>query len=142
MAEDQMTIKISLAILLIAFAGLQLWRWLDDRRADKAWRDMARAPDTSPSRFDPSMVDRLPEPARRFFRFAIKPGAALTTVAEIRMGGELGLGTKEEPNYMPMRAHQILTPPGGFVWKLSAGRGAMRVSGSDGFDGARSWVRF
>jgi len=35
--------------------------------------------------------------------FSIKPGAALTTVAEIRMAGELGLGTKEEPNYMPTR---------------------------------------
>ena len=41
-----------------------------------------------------------------------------------------------------MRGHQILAPPRGLVWKLNAGRGTIRISGSDGFDGERSWVRF
>jgi hypothetical protein len=41
-----------------------------------------------------------------------------------------------------MQAEQILAPPYGLLWKLSAGRGALRISGSDGFDGEISWVRF
>jgi hypothetical protein len=79
------------------------------------------------------MVEGLPESARRFFLFTIKPGTLLHTIAEIRMDGEIGLGTKDKPNYFPMRGHQILAPPHGLVWKLNAGHGAIRISGSDGF---------
>jgi hypothetical protein len=38
-------------------------------------------------RFDPAMVAGLPEPAQRFFKFAIAPGTPLLPVAEIDMGG-------------------------------------------------------
>jgi hypothetical protein len=41
-----------------------------------------------------------------------------------------------------MRAEQILAPPHGLVWELHAGKGLMHLSGSDGFDGETSWVRF
>jgi hypothetical protein len=41
-----------------------------------------------------------------------------------------------------MQAEQILAPPYGLVWNLKTGRGALRVTGSDGFDGKTSWVRF
>ncbi len=88
------------------------------------------------------MVAALPEPARRYFSFTIRAGAAIRTVAEIRMSGEIGLGTQDSPNYQPMSAEQILAPPHGLVWKLRAGRGVMRILGSDGFDGETSWTRF
>jgi hypothetical protein len=58
------------------------------------------------------------------------------------MGGRISLGTKENPAYQPMRARQILAAPEGFVWRLSAGRGLMRVLGSDAMAEDRSWVRF
>ena len=41
-----------------------------------------------------------------------------------------------------MRAEQILAPPHGLVWKVSAGTGLMRISGSDGIEGDESWSRF
>jgi len=88
------------------------------------------------------MVQDLPEPARRFFLFTIAPGTLLRTAAEIKMVGEISLGTKKEPNYMAMRARQILAPPHGLVWVLEAGRGPMRIDGSDGIDGRSSWTRF
>jgi hypothetical protein len=88
------------------------------------------------------LVVGLPEPARRFFRFAIKPGTPLYTVAEISMKGEFGLGSNADPNFMPMHADQILAAPHGFVWKLNAGRGVMRVSGSDVAEDGNSWSRF
>lgn len=88
------------------------------------------------------MVEGLPDPARRFFLYTIQPNTPLQTVTEIRIRGEIGLGTKEDPNYIPMRGHEILAPPHGMIWKLNAKRGAMRILGSDGFYEARSWVRF
>jgi hypothetical protein len=127
---------------VVLMAGLQLWRLMDMRAAGAAWARLATMRADLPARFDPAMVADLPEPAQRFFRFTIMPGAVLGTAVEIRMGGELSLGTKEEPRYQPMRAHQILVPPHGFVWRLDAGRGFTRVVGSDGMETNRSWVRF
>ena len=132
----------SIALLLVATAALQLWRWSDTRNAWKAWADLARIPNRLPDRFDPAMVAGLPEPASRFFKFAIAPGTPLSTKAEIEMQGEIGLGTKETPGYQPMRARQILAAPHGLVWRVSAGRGAMRIIGSDGMVEDRSWTRF
>ncbi len=87
--------------------------------------------------YDPVMVADLPEPAQRFFNFAIKPGTPLLTVAEIDMGGEFSLGTRENQNYRPMDARQILAAPTGFVWKVKM-PGVVPVSGSD----SGSWTRF
>lgn len=58
------------------------------------------------------------------------------------MSGEIGLGGREDPKYMPMRGQQIIAPPRGLIWKLDAGSSLIRIAGSDGFDGAWSWTRF
>ena len=88
------------------------------------------------------MVAGLPEPARRYFGFAIRPGTPLHTVAEIRMTGRFGLGTREKPGYMAMTAVEVLAAPEGFVWSMAARRGAMRLSGSDAAAAGGSWTRF
>jgi hypothetical protein len=134
--------RLLVLTLLLPVAGLQVWRWRDVRLADAAWARLAAGADSLDGTFDPSMVAGLPEPAQRFFRFAIVPGTPLRPVAEIEMGGELSFGTKEVPGYQPMRARQILAAPRGLVWELSAGTGMMRVGGSDGLEGDRSWTRF
>lgn len=132
-----------LVLVAAASAALQFVRWSADRRdADRAWEELLRSPVALPERFDPALVRDLPEPARRFFDFAIRPGTPLRTVVRIRMEGELSLGTRQEPAYQPMRAEQVLAAPHGLVWRLEAGRGAMRVVGSDGMVGNRSWTRF
>ena len=87
------------------------------------------------------MTAALPEPARRFFRFAIEPGTPLVTVAEIRMKGELGLGNRQSPQYRPMTAEELLAVPHGFVWRVRAGSW-LRVAGSDGAAEQLSWSRF
>jgi hypothetical protein len=128
-----------LAALVVA--GLWAWR-LSDHRADR--RISARLAATqpaSPARFDPATVADLPDPARRYFRFAIRPGTPLSTVAEIQMTGQFSLGSKEAPNYMAMRAHQLLAAPEGFVWSMSA-KGGLSVSGSDAAADGGSWTRF
>lgn len=141
------TLKLVVALLALALpvaGALQYRRWSNDQaEARAAWEELLRSPRVAlPQHFEPALVAELPDPARRFFLFAIAAGTRLDTVAEIRMSGELSLGTKEDPGYLPMQAQQVLAAPHGLVWQLRAGRGAMQVSGSDGMAGGRSWTRF
>lgn len=136
-----------IASILLAGCVLVLWQIkkfaADEREAAEARRDLLKgAAGATPPSYDPQMVAELPEPARRFFNFAIVPGTPLKSVVEITMAGELSLGTKQEPNYLPMQARQVMAAPHGFVWEIEAGKGAMRFSGSDGMLRDRSWTRF
>jgi hypothetical protein len=111
---------VLLAISVSAFTGLALLAAYDRADiADARAKLLLKAP-IQPQAFDPGMVDALPEPARRYFRFAIRPGARLATVAEITLEGEISLGTRQNPGYQPMRATQILASPHGFVWEVAA----------------------
>ncbi|MDR5865363.1 DUF6544 family protein [Halomonas koreensis] len=131
-----------LALGLVAILAMQGWRLADRRAADSAWSSLQAKAPASVEVFETAMVEDLPEAARRYFLYTIAPGTPLHRVSEIHMAGEIGLGDKETPGYRPMRAHQILAPPHGFVWRLEAGSGAMRMSGSDGMVDGRSWTRF
>lgn len=91
-----------------------------------------------PARFNAELVAGLPEPARRYFLYTIAPGTPLYTVANITMIGRFGMGTKADPNYLDMTASQTLAVPAGFVWKMSARRGLLHLSGSD----SECWQRF
>jgi len=122
--------------------GAQIIRVGDRRHAEEVWTRLSELSSTEPARFTPAMVEDLPEPARRYLRYAIAPGAALCTVAEIDMVGRIGLGDRDAPRYMLMRAREIIAPPYGFVWIPSIGSGLMRISGSDGYVGGEAWTRF
>lgn len=126
-------------LLLLGGAALALpFLLFFDRRADRAeWARLTALQPRNPASFSIDMVADLPEPARRYFGYAIKPGAPLWTVAEIDMVGRFSLGTKEDPAYRPMQARQILAAPEGFVWDMRT-RGGMPVAGSD----SGSWTRF
>lgn len=128
------TILVILGLSLFLLGALRLW----DERADRLeWTRLAASQPTIPAAYDPVMVADLPEPAQRFFNFTIVPGTPLLTVAEIGMGGEFSLGTRDNPNYQPMDARQILAAPTGFVWKVKM-PGVVSVSGSD----TGKWTRF
>jgi hypothetical protein len=125
-----------LAVLAL-LAALTFLR-LRDRRADREeWARLAALQPRVPQRFDLAMVAGLPEPAQRYFRFAILPGTPLLPVAEIDMAGRFSLGSKARPDYRPMEARQILAAPEGFVWAMRT-RGGMPISGSD----SGGWTRF
>ena len=114
------------------------WRWWDTRAATRVWRELAEYQAADAGVFALSMIDGLPEPAQRYFRFTIAPGTPLHKVVELEMTGELGFGDKSNPKYSPMRARQILAPPYGLVWRLNCAA----VSGSDAAAPGRSWTRF
>ena len=130
-----------LAAVTLALLALLAWRWTDTLAEQDAWRRLISLQPAAPAAFDDSMIATLPDPAQRFFRFAIAPGTPLHTVAEISMEGEFSLGNKAEPNYMPMRAEQLLAAPYGFVWKVRAGD-KVWFAGSDGAADGSSWSRF
>lgn len=131
-------LMVLIGLLLAAIAALAAWRQLD-RRADAFARNqLVVSAGGGAGRYDPDMVSELPEPARRYFNYMIEPGAALHTVVELEMTGQIGTGTKETPDYRAMNARQILAPPHGLVWQVETGP----MSGSDGALPGRSWTRF
>ena len=133
-----MKLLIGIAAVLAVFVLALVLLVVFDRRADRSeWDRLAALQPSDPMRFTPEMVGNLPEPARRYFRFAIQPGTPLLPVAEIDMTGQFSLGTKDDPRYQPMEARQILAVPEGFVWAMRT-RGGMPVSGSD----SGHWTRF
>lgn len=140
MRDMLMNFLFSFALLSIVFAALALsaWRWLDHRADRDAMNRLVSGQPTARGLFDPALLDGLPEPARRFFLFAIAPGTPRYTVANLTMAGQFGMGTKAKPSYLDMSATQTLAMPAGFVWKMNARRGLMRLSGSD----TESWTRF
>lgn len=127
-------------VIGFALLGFLLWRQ-SDLRADRTEMDRLIAFQPSdPPAFSVDMIADLPEPAQRFFTFAIAEGAPLRTVALIEMEGKFGMGDKADPGYMPMRATQVLAAPHGFVWQMAAGSGVMRMSGSDSGNWTRFWL--
>lgn len=138
--EHMNTTALIFAVVSLLFAGFYAWRLMDhlsDRREAARLRAI-RTDD--PAIFKKSELEGLPEPARRYFEFAIAEGTPLFTVAEISMQGQFGTGDKEKPNYMPMRAEQLLAAPYGFVWRMSGGSSGLRISGSDSASWTRFWV--
>ncbi|MDF1722714.1 MAG: hypothetical protein P1U65_18735 [Minwuia sp.] len=137
-----MTAVLISALLLVAccIVGLFAWRQIDHRSDAREMQRLRALRPSDPPRFSPSMVDGLPEPARRYFLFAITDGTPLLTVAEIEMAGLFSLGSKQTPAYMNMRATQVLAAPDGFVWKMSGGSGLRRLSGSDSGNWTRFWM--
>ncbi len=130
--------SLILSVIALTLLGLFLWRQRD-HQADRA--ETARLisfQPVEPPEFSYDMVADLPEPARRFFRFAIKEGTPLYTVAQLEMTGQFGMGDKTEPRYMSMRARQTLGAPEGFVWAMTAGSALSHISGSD----TGRWTRF
>lgn len=130
---------ISLLVLLtLIVLMLFTWRQLDHRADARAMHRLVALQPKQAARFDPQMVADLPEPARRYFLYTIEPATPLYSVANIRMSGQFGMGDKNKPDYLQMTAEQTLAMPAGFVWKMHAQRGLLKLSGSD----TEQWTRF
>ncbi|MBK1693047.1 DUF6544 family protein [Ectothiorhodospira mobilis] len=131
-------VAVVLVALVLAGGILLGWRILDHLDDRKAMHGLAARQPVHPPSFDVALVEDLPEPARRYFLYMIEPGTPLYKVARITMNGRFGMGDRDNPNYLDFSATQILAMPEGFVWKMRARRGLMRVSGSD----SQRWTRF
>jgi hypothetical protein len=131
-----------LVVVPLAAAGLASFLWvsrqLEERTTARIW-DSLRQPGGE-VRFDPASIADLPEIARRHLLYAIEPGTPLARSAELRMSGQILLAPDADP--LALRAHQILTPPVGFVWRAVAEGGGMKIRGFDRYaarEGAMRW---
>jgi hypothetical protein len=86
------------------------------------------------------MVDALPEPARRYLLHSIEPGTRLARYATFTMGGSIIVNPNGKPS--PMKAHQIISVPAGFLWDAEVGSGLMEVDGNDCYIGGEGRQMF
>nr|WP_136249757.1 DUF6544 family protein [Ningiella ruwaisensis] len=134
---NQIWIWTPIVVFSALVLSLALWRWNDKRWERKIFNDL-KAANMDPRLFDLSLIEDLPEPAQRFFKYAIAEGTPLHNYTEVSMTGQLALGTKKPLKYSDMKATQILAAPHGFVWSVS-----MKLFvGSDGLYKNFSWTRF
>ncbi len=92
---------------------------------------------SAPGTFDLSMAAELPEPARRWLTHAIAPGTPLWGSVVLTMHGEIRLGS-----WRPFTAHQVLSPPRGFIWAATTRLFGLPVSGFDRYSagsGQMNW---
>lgn len=129
---------IGLAIFSFLIVSLLSLRWADDRTDDETWQRLIGQANEISGIYDPRSIDELPEPARRYFNFSVAIGSPIVSAVELRMTGELGLGSLTDPKYSPMSAQQILAPPHGLVWRVRTGA----ICGIDGATRTSSWTRF
>ena len=88
--------------------------------------------------FDDGDLAGLPEPVMRYLRAAIAQGAPLARAADMVMRGRLRL----KGRWLPFRAHEVLAPHEGFVWRARVGG---VITGSDrciGGHGQMDWKLF
>lgn len=137
-----MKIFFLILLILVVAVTVALWFWRQsDHTADRAViTGLATLQPAAPERFDLAFLEGLPEPAQRYFRYTIQPGTPLYTVARISMNGKFGMGNRESPDYVHMQATQVLAMPEGFIWKMSAHRGLLGISGSDTDQWTRFWL--
>ena len=79
--------------------------------------------------FREEMVSDLPDPARRYFLHAIRPGTPLAST--LHWGYSASMRPGKQMPWMDLVAEQILVKERGFVWKATATRGVLVVTGTD-----------
>ena len=68
----------------------------------------------TPARYDPEQLEGLPEPVRRYFHFALKPGQPMIARARIEQRGEFA---KKPNQWAKFTAKETFTTqPPGFSW--------------------------
>ncbi len=128
-------ITLFLAVVAVVLGSLRI---LQDREIERLWESLRDVPGTSV--FDPGSVANLPEPARRYLRYAIAPGTRLARSVVVEMQGRIGL--KPGADKLPFQASQILAMPNGFIWRATVGEGIMQFTGSDRYtagEGVMLW---
>lgn len=130
----------SLGLLTAAAALLAVLRERDLDETRRVWARLEQRDGSGDDRFRAWMVGDLPDPARRYFLHAIRPGAKLARSVLLEMAGEIRL--QPDGPWMPMQAREVIAPPNGFVWEATAGRGMTRFSGADYYAEGRGRTSF
>ena len=107
-------------------AVLVAQRVADDRSVDDVWASLENGP-ADGRVFTEAMVADLPEPARRYFLHAIRPGTPVASRVRLAQAGSIRVGG----DWAPFTADQVLSAGQGFVWKVRARISGLPVAGTD-----------
>jgi hypothetical protein len=125
---------------IIAFAFMTVTKKRFDKQMKAYWKRLQQ--EHGREIFHPEMVRDLPEPARRYFLHAIKPGTPLAGSVEIEMEGKIGLTSGEDKT--DFTARQVISASREFIWNAHVGKDIMNVSGYDFYadknGGMRWWL--
>ena len=126
--------------LLAAGAALRLVRTREVAETTRLWAQLERPAGWQDDYFRADLVAELPDPARRYFLHAIRPGAKLARAVTLEMGGSLRL----QPNgtWLPMEAREMLSVPSGFIWQATVRQGPLWFSGIDSYAHGSGQTRF
>lgn len=137
--------RVALGLGIGGLGVLAAIKHRDDRYVEGIWRSLEQSGGRGEP-FTEEMISDLPDPARRYFLHAIKPGTPLASKLHWRYSGSMRPG-KGMP-WMSLRARQILVKERGFVWKARASKGPLVLTASDhylsplpsiGTGGRRRW---
>lgn len=106
-----------------------------DAQYDALWNE---TPARSAAPFSLAQLEGLCEPAQRYLKHAISPGAPLAAAVRLRMHGEI----KQKSKWYPFEASQVIHAQHGFVWRARTKMMGLPVSGSDRWvdgTGAMRW---
>ena len=120
--------RITLGLGVGALAVLAGVRALVERYVDGIWGTLERGGDAGEA-FTEDMVSGLPDPARRYFLHAIRPGTPLASRLHWRYSASMKPG--EQMPWMSLQAEQILAKERGFVWRARAWKGPLVLTVTD-----------
>jgi hypothetical protein len=108
----------------------------DEVAVREQWQRL-RAADAPTSRFDPADIEGLPEPTQRWLRHSIVPGTPAYSSVELRMEGEIRLGS-----WRRFTARQVIRPDQGYVWAARTHVAGVPVSGYDAMSPTAARMRW
>ena len=120
--------KWTFGLTLGAIGVLAASKISDDSYVNEIWQELEDSPGGT-GVFSEEMVADLPEPARRYFLHAIKPGTPLATKMHWRWSGRMK-PSREAP-WMDLTSEQVSVQGRGFAWKARAGRGPLTLTAAD-----------
>lgn len=129
-------ILVLAGILFLAITVLGILKIVDRSQVNRIWSSLQISGETK-GIFSPKMVKDLPPVAQRYLLHAIKPGTPLMKWVEIQMKGKI----KQDEEWMPFVAKQILTPGRGFVWRANAKKGFIPIEVADHYLEGKARVR-
>ena len=93
-----------------------------------------------PGRFEPRLVDGLPEPVQRYFLHALANDAPLEPAAHFGIVGDVRFSAQE--SFRSAVVDALIAPPRGFVFRATVGAGRNRIDGYDWLDGDDAGAEF
>ncbi|MHB1133028.1 MAG: DUF6544 family protein [Chloroflexota bacterium] len=137
-SAGRIALGLGLGLGLGGLGALARLKARDDRYVNAIWQELEQSGGTAEP-FSETMVAGLPEPARRYFLHAIRPGTPLATRLHWHYTG--GIRTAATLPWLSMQAEQIVAKQRGFVWKARASLGPVVATGADYYLDGESHIR-